>query len=49
MRRQKLEPRDEHPSWVWYPRNPVFAPIKELDSKYPFELRKVAGLFGGGE
>ncbi len=26
----------------------VFAPIKELDSKYPFELRKVAGLFGGG-
>ena len=27
---------------------PVFAPIKELDSKYPFEVRKVAGLFGGG-
>ncbi len=26
----------------------VFAPIKELDSKYPFELRKVPGLFGGG-
>jgi carboxypeptidase Q len=26
----------------------VCAPIKELDSKYPFELQKVAGLFGGG-
>jgi len=26
----------------------VFAPIKELDPKYPFELRKVPGLFGGG-
>jgi hypothetical protein len=26
----------------------VFAPIKELDSRYPFELRKVAGLAGGG-
>ncbi len=26
----------------------VFAPIKELDTKYPFEVRKVAGLFGGG-
>jgi hypothetical protein len=26
----------------------VFAPIKELDKKYPFEVRKVPGLFGGG-
>jgi hypothetical protein len=26
----------------------VFAPIKDLDAKYPFELRKVPGLFGGG-
>ncbi len=26
----------------------VFAPIKELDPAYPFEVRKVAGLFGGG-
>jgi hypothetical protein len=26
----------------------VVAPIKELDSTYPFELRKVPGLFGGG-
>jgi hypothetical protein len=26
----------------------VFAPIKKLDPKYPFELRKVPGLFGGG-
>jgi hypothetical protein len=26
----------------------VFAPIKELDSSYPFELRKVPGLFGSG-
>ena len=26
----------------------VFAPVKELDPKFPFEVRKVAGLFGGG-
>ncbi len=26
----------------------VFAPVKELDPKYPFAVRKVAGLFGGG-
>jgi hypothetical protein len=26
----------------------VFAPIKELDSNYPFAVGKVAGLFGGG-
>jgi carboxypeptidase Q len=26
----------------------VFTPIKELDPKYPFELRKVPGLTGGG-
>jgi len=26
----------------------VFAPIKELDPKYPFEVRKIGGLFGGG-
>jgi len=26
----------------------VFAPVKELDSSYPFEVRKVPGLFGGG-
>ena len=26
----------------------VFAPIKELDDKFPFELRKVGGLSGGG-
>ena len=26
----------------------VFAPIKELDPKYPFAVRKVAGIFGGG-
>jgi hypothetical protein len=26
----------------------VFAPIKELDATYPFELRRVGGLFGGG-
>jgi hypothetical protein len=26
----------------------VFAPIKDLDTKFPFELRKVAGLSGGG-
>ena len=26
----------------------VFAPVKELDPKYPFEVRKVAGLSGGG-
>ena len=26
----------------------VFAPVKELDSHYPFELRKVPGLYGGG-
>ena len=26
----------------------VFAPVKDLDPQYPFELRKVAGLTGGG-
>ena len=26
----------------------VFAPIKDLDPQYPFELRKVPGLTGGG-
>jgi hypothetical protein len=26
----------------------VFAPIKELDPAYPFEVRKVSGLMGGG-
>src|SRR5262249_6921905 len=26
----------------------VFAPVKELDPKYPFEVRKVDGLRGGG-
>jgi len=26
----------------------VFAPIKELDPAYPFQVRKVSGLFGGG-
>jgi hypothetical protein len=26
----------------------VFAPVKELDTKYPFALQKVSGLFGGG-
>jgi hypothetical protein len=26
----------------------IFAPIKELDASYPFEVRKVGGLFGGG-
>ena len=26
----------------------VFAPVKELDPNYPFEVRKVAGLTGGG-
>ncbi|MGO9463817.1 MAG: M20/M25/M40 family metallo-hydrolase [Isosphaeraceae bacterium] len=26
----------------------VFTPIKKLDAKYPFEVRKVPGLFGGG-
>ncbi len=26
----------------------VFAPVKELDKDYPFEVRKVAGLTGGG-
>ncbi len=26
----------------------VFAPVKELDPTYPFEVRKVAGLMGGG-
>ena len=26
----------------------VFAPVKELDPKFPFEVRKVAGLSGGG-
>ncbi len=26
----------------------VFAPVKDLDSKYPFVLRKVGGLTGGG-
>jgi hypothetical protein len=26
----------------------VFAPVKELDPAYPFEVRKVSGLMGGG-
>ena len=26
----------------------VFAPVKELDPQFPFEVRKVAGLSGGG-
>jgi hypothetical protein len=26
----------------------VFAPVKELDPKYPFSVRKAHGLFGGG-
>jgi hypothetical protein len=26
----------------------VFAPVKELDPAYPFEVRKVVGLMGGG-
>jgi carboxypeptidase Q len=26
----------------------VFAPVKELDSSFPFEVQKVAGLTGGG-
>jgi carboxypeptidase Q len=26
----------------------VFAPVKELDPNYPFQVRKIAGLYGGG-
>jgi Zn-dependent M28 family amino/carboxypeptidase len=26
----------------------VFAPVKELDPAYPFEVRRITGLMGGG-